>query len=146
MAVPAAVAAEPDQSRRAAVAAGHTAVSRFGIAVAAVAVQNPGGAAVGIRGRASGSVSDQRASQQHFGTRIDSAQNGLLRVGEFGTEILCRAPIQQRDKLLVERSSLPAEGLIRLTMGAKHGGDGRRNLVGRCGRDAGSREIYRRVG
>ncbi|SON63815.1 hypothetical protein MSIMFI_05346 [Mycobacterium simulans] len=126
-----AVADEPGGPAAAARPAGY----RWGIAVAAVAVEQSTGPTVGVGGRAVGAVADQRAAQQRLGMGVDHAQRVLPQGLQLrgGGSLDCRirlgASIQRLHKLGVKHRRLHAQRLIFVAVGAKQPCDRCRHLI-----------------
>ncbi len=102
----------------------------LGKPVAAVAVQQPTGATVGIGRGPIGAVADQRTPPQRLGGRVDQTQHLLLDIGRLGAGIRARRPGQCLHELLVKQRCTRAQLLILAGVGGKQCRDRRGHLIG----------------
>ncbi|CAM3431257.1 hypothetical protein MYIN104542_29770 [Mycobacterium intermedium] len=107
--------------------------SGLGIAVSAVAVEQPPGSAVGVGCGSVGAITDERAPQQGLGGCVDHTEQGLFDVGRLGLQIRLGAGLQRLQELVVKLQGLRTDALIALRMGREHGGHRGGNFV-RAGR------------
>ncbi|GAB7150189.1 hypothetical protein LRC537489_34330 [Mycobacterium riyadhense] len=129
-----ATAAIAEQSGRSPSAAGHPGLGR-GIAGAAIAVQKPASATIGVGRCPVGAVADQRAPQQCLCGRIDRAQHALLQylqrrsIGRFRARVRHTSRGQRARKVVLKGRGLRAERLILPAEVAEQRRDGHRHFV-----------------
>ena len=111
-----------------------------GRTIAAVAVEQPAGAAGLPRRGCVRTIANQRATQQRLGRRIDRAQQRLLDVVSLSGRVCATSPPKRLHEFGVKRRCPSAQCLELLTLGGEQRRNRRRHLI------ASSRQQPRRPG